>query len=198
MNEPAPRSAWYWIAILLLFLAGAGALWSPGRAATRSVAIRSVHRPSTFPTLDELTEEFHIFRQEVAQLTREEQLKVWQSLTERTESLSEQTFYAFFSLPESEQRELVDRTIDRMERRRQAWLAMGWQPGAERPPREVLGEDEWNRPFSEMSLEERLALRRDMWEDATSQAYAMRNEFMRLLSLRRQERGLPELYRRWG
>jgi hypothetical protein len=57
---------------------------------------------------------------------------------------------------------------------------------------------EFNRPFAELSLEERLALRRDMWQDATQQADAMRNEFFRLLSERRKLRGLPEPVRRFG
>ncbi len=50
-----------------------------------------------------------------------------------------------------------------------------------------------------MSLDERLSLRRDMWEDATPQSHAMRNEFLRLMNERRQQRGMPEpVFRRWG
>jgi hypothetical protein len=56
----------------------------------------------------------------------------------------------------------------------------------------------WNRPFEELPLEERLASRREMWTDATPQAYAMRTEFMRLLAERRKQRGIPEPVRRWG
>jgi hypothetical protein len=59
-------------------------------------------------------------------------------------------------------------------------------------------ESGFNQAPSEMSLEERLALRRSAWHDATQQALAMRQEFLRLVGERRQARGLPEPIRRSG
>jgi hypothetical protein len=153
---------------------------------------------SSGPTMEELSDGFRLFREEVAQLTPEEQAEVWQSLTRRSESISEQTLYAFFALSPGEQQEMLDRAIDRIEQRYQMWQSQGgyYGDGSRGWIREVAGED-YSRPFGEMTLDERLSLRRDMWEDATTQAFAMRSEFRRLMNQRRLQRGLPE-YRRFG
>jgi hypothetical protein len=149
--------------------------------------------------MEELTHDFRVFREEVAQLSREEQLEVWECLSQRTESIAEQTLYAFFALPEDERLEMLDRLIDRrLLREAQIWgqAALGEQRSW---TREVSSALDYDRPFSEMTVEERLALRRDMWEDSTPQAIAMRSEFQRLMDQRRQERGLPPpMYRRYG
>jgi hypothetical protein len=198
MNEQPHQPLWYWGATLLLVVAGVASLWSPGQGAVRAIRMPPGLLGSG-PTMEELSDGFRLFREEVAQLTSEEQAEVWQSLTRRSESISEQTLYAFFGLKPGEQQELLDRTIDRIEQRYQMLQAAGgyYGDGSRGWIREVAGED-YSRPFSEMTLDERLSLRRDMWEDATPHAFAMRSEFRRLMNLRRVERGLPELYRRWG
>jgi hypothetical protein len=207
MNNSAARQPfWYWGAIGLLMLVGAGAVATStgGPIAIHYNAVAASKGANHEASVEELAEEFHKFRQEVSQLTPQQQQEVWQNRRSRTESLAEQTLYTFFALPADKQQELIDRTIDRIEVRRSEWEARGWtfQGGGEHghgrwPAREVSGEAEESRPFAELSLEERLALRRDMWEDATMQAYAMRSEFFRLVSERRQDRGIPEPYRRW-
>jgi hypothetical protein len=212
MNESNRcHGIWYWAATALLLVAGAGALTTSGRkpvAIFYDTASRPDHNP-TEPTVQELTDHFRQFRSEVGQLTPRQQDEVWQSLRDRTESLAERTLYTFFGLPSAQQQELLDRTVDRFEARRQMWLQWqergGWagSPRHEHgsggwPVREVSGEPDWSRPFAELSIEERLALRRDMWEDTTLQAHAMRSEFLRLVNERRKERGLPEPVRRYG
>src|SRR5262245_19811930 len=99
MNEsPSSPSLWYWLAVVLLILGGVGALWSPsGASAIRAVSAGTDSGSSRVPTADDLTRDFRQFRTEVAQLSSEEQAKVWQSLTVRTSSVSEQTLYTFFA-----------------------------------------------------------------------------------------------------
>src|SRR5687767_6025939 len=205
-ETPSQPPKWYWIAVGGLLLVGAGALASvrktPEHYAVR--APRSLRDSDREPTVEELAADFRQFRAEVAQLTPDEQREVWDSLQQGTRSLSEQTLYTFFALPEDEQQAIIDRTIDRSDARRRAWQEQagggfpGGPPDAGRwPIREVSGNPD-NRTFGELSLEERLALRRDMWEDATQQAHAMRAEFSRLMNERRKARGLPEPFRRFG
>lgn len=209
MNEPASRQPfWYWGIVGLLLLAGAGALsTSADRSSMTSASSYEEARTAPDgvwePSVEELAADFREFRQEVSQLTLPEQQEVWQSLGQRTESLAEQTLYTFFALPDERQQELLDRAIDRFEVRRRQWHERGGWGGGEGgsgrwPVREVSGDPDFNRPFAELSLEERLSVRRDMWQDATQQAHAMRSEFFRLLSERRRLRGLPEMVRRFG
>src|SRR4051812_27778851 len=117
MNESSSRQPlWYWAIVAILVLGGAGAFWNPGQAyGTRPGFTPAEAQLSSGPSLDA---DFRVFREEVAQLTTEEQLKVWQSLSARTESVAEQTLYSFFALSEQDQLELLDRTIDRIEARR--------------------------------------------------------------------------------
>jgi hypothetical protein len=189
-------------------LVGAGALASvrktPEHYSVR--APRSLRDSDREPTVEELAADFREFRAEVAQLTPDDQREVWDSLQQGTRSLAEQTLYTFFALPEDEQQAIIDRTIDRSEARRRAWQEFngngypGGPPDAGRwPIREVSDTPDY-RTFEELNLEERLALRRDLWNDATPQAHAMRAEFFRLSNERRKARGLPESFpfRRFG
>lgn len=201
------QSPWYWGAVGLISVAGIGAFWQPADdRVTISKASRPVNDVSTEPSIQDRADQFRAFREEVAQLGPAEQAEVWQSMRERTESLAEQTLYEFFALDEGSQQSMLDRTIDRYEYRRQMYFGRG--PGFSRdhggpsydrafPGREVSGDRYWNKPLEEATFEERLTSRRDLWEDATAQASAMRMEFTRMINERRKERGIPEpVYRR--
>ncbi len=211
MRETAGRQPWwYWAVIGTLLLVGVGAWCSSSNGSNAAIlASPRQHDDEGDPTVDELAAEFRQFREEVSQLEPLEQQEVWQGLHDRADSLAERTLFRFFSLALDQQEMLVDRTIDRVDARRRMYMEMGWgqpggsppQPGEGRdrwPVREVTGAADWNRPFAELSLEERLAARRDMWEDATMRAHAMRYELYRLMGERRKVRGLPEMMRRWG
>lgn len=206
MKKPACRQTlWYWAAVGLITLAGAAAFCRP---ADDQLAISKASPPvndATDPTVQDRAEQFRAFREEVAQLEPAQQAEVWQSMRERTDSLAEQTLYEFFALDATPRLEVLDRTIDRIQFRQQMQFGRGFGYGRFRdgprldhafPSREVSGDALWNQPFEQLSLEDRLASRRELWEDATQQALAMRIEFARLTSERRKERGIPEPVRR--
>ncbi len=143
MNQVSHQPLWYWAATVLLVVAGVGALWSPGQGAVRAIRMPPGLISSSGPSMEELTHDFHVFRAEVAQLTPQEQDKVWQSLSERTQSQAEQTLYTFFALEAGPRLEVLDRAIDRIELRRQMWQTPGSEPGS--PPERDVGPRSFRR-----------------------------------------------------
>lgn len=198
MNEISRRQPyWYWGIVALLLFVGAGALSSGEKQPTAilnrpELARRELDQEDTGGNL---IRDFKRFRAEVSQLTVTEQRAVWQSLRRRSESVAEQTYYTFFAQPEGEQQELLDRAIDRIDQRRRLGKRRGFR-GAENstpwPVREVSNGSDLDRPFAELSLEERLAAQRDHWEETTLQSDAMRSEFLRLMNKRRQKRDISD------
>ena len=205
MQETASRpSVWYWIAVGLLLVVGAGALYSLDQSsANYSVRARRPARGLDHePTVEELAADFREFREEVAQLTPAEQQEVWQSLLEGDGVAGRANAVHVFR-PARGRAAGDRRSHDRSHARPADGCGRSGRRTAAAPPadrrtpgagpiREVSGNPDLNRPFAELSVEERLALRRDMWQDATQQAHAMRAEFYRLMSERRKARGLPE------
>lgn len=205
MNETTARLPyWYWGLVAMLVLIGAGVLASAkGRpVAILNEAVWAGQESDQGGRSDNPISGFEQFLEEVSQLSPAEQRSVWQSLRQRSESLAEQTFYAYFSLPEVEQQELLDRVVDKIEERRRLWRQHGFgfrhSENSEWPVREVSRDSDLERPFEDLNLEERLSARRDAWEDATAQSDAMRAKFLRMVNERRHDRGIPEPFRHGG
>jgi hypothetical protein len=141
-------------------------------------------------------------RSEMEQLTPEQRDKLREEFSAERRRRMKERLEKYFSLPEDERTAFLDAEIDRMEARRQQWQRNGDQGGRPWGARGGAGGQAGDANASQggtggPSAEDRDQRRKSRLDSMTPEDRTMWHQYMKDLSDRRQQRGLPA-GRGWG